>query len=273
MLRGPHVSLSRGGPAIADLSILIIVVLAAFGLAGGIGITAIGPGGVLPTVGLVMFTDLTPAQVAGTAIVTHVATGALGTAAYARSGQLRSRQSMRTATLLAVTAAVGTPLGIVANSLLSPRAFGVVLGLLLAIVAVLVLLRQRTDETGAGGRTLHHPPAPLVGAIGLLVALAAGIIGIGGPMLTVPLLVAAGTDMLESLAAAQVQSVIIAGVGAVGYVARGSIDWGLAMVVGVPELAGVLIGWRIARALPTRTLRTALVTAMFALAPYLMLHG
>jgi hypothetical protein len=49
-----------------------------FGLAGGIRITAIGPGVVLPTIGLFALTNLSPAQVAGTAIVTHVATGALG---------------------------------------------------------------------------------------------------------------------------------------------------------------------------------------------------
>jgi hypothetical protein len=44
---------------------------------------------VCSTIALFALTGLAPAQVAGTAIVTHVATGALGTAAYTRSGQLR----------------------------------------------------------------------------------------------------------------------------------------------------------------------------------------
>ncbi|QDP98378.1 TSUP family transporter [Microlunatus elymi] len=100
---------------------LIMILLAILGLAGGIGITAIGPGGVLPTIGLVALTTLTPAEVAGTAIVTHVATGALGTAAYLRSGQLRTPQNARTAVVLSITAAIGTPLGIMINSQLSPR--------------------------------------------------------------------------------------------------------------------------------------------------------
>jgi uncharacterized membrane protein YfcA len=95
---------------------------------------------------------------------------------------------------------------------------------------------------------------------------------VGGPMLTVPLLVACGTRILESLAAAQAQSVVIAGVGTIGYLACGAIDWPLAALIGVPELAGVLIGWRIARILSSRVLAHVLVIALFAMAPYLALQ-
>jgi uncharacterized membrane protein YfcA len=79
-----------------DLSTSVLVTLALSGLIGGVGITAIGPGGILPTVALFALTTLSPAQVAGTAIVTHVATGALGTAAFARSGQLRNTETRKT---------------------------------------------------------------------------------------------------------------------------------------------------------------------------------
>ena len=71
-------------------------------------------------------------------------------------------------------------------------------------------------------------------------------------MLAVPLFVALGVPVLSALAAAQVQSIVIAGVGSLGYLAAGTIDWPLAVLVGVPELAGVLLGWRIARAVPAR---------------------
>lgn len=249
-----------------ELTPLAGLMLALLGLAGGIGITAIGPGGVLPTVGLVALTTLTPAQVAGTAIATHVATGAVGTAAYVRSGELRAPQARTTARLLAGTALIGTVAGIIVNSLLAPHVFSMLLGALVAAVAALVLVRGRRR------RARGHPSRTVVAVIGLLVAVTAGIVGIGGPMLTVPLLVAAGCEVLEALAAAQAQSVVIATVGTVGYLLQGSIDWFLAVLIGIPELAGVLIGWRVARSLPTRTLRTAMVVALFALAPYLALH-
>ncbi|MCU8592090.1 MULTISPECIES: sulfite exporter TauE/SafE family protein [Streptomyces] len=253
----------------AGASATVLIALGLLGLVGGIGITAVGPGGVLPTIGLFALTSLSPAQVAGTAVVTHVATGALATAAYTRSGQLREPATRRTAVVLSLAALAGTPLGVLVNSSVSKRMFGIVLGVLVAGAAGLVLLRERR----AAPVPRAHPSTPTVAVLGFSVAVAAGIVGIGGPMLTVPLLVALGVPVLESLAAAQAQSVVVAGVGTLGYVAHGAVDWPLAALVGVPELAGVLLGWRIARALPARHLKYALVTTLFALAPYLALHG
>ncbi len=254
---------------IAGLTTPVLVLLALFGLVGGIGITAVGPGGVLPTIALFALTDLSPAEVAGTAIVTHVATGALATAAYTRSGHLRDPGTRRTALVLAGTAIVGTPAGVLINTAVSKRAFGLVLAGFVAVVAGLMWYRERHGHTA--GRA--HPPLALVVPVGLLVATASGIVGIGGPMLTVPILITLGVPVLESLAAAQVQSIVIATVGTVGYLAHDAVNWPLAALVGIPELAGVLLGWKIARMLPTRTLKYALIVTLLALAPYLALHG
>jgi uncharacterized membrane protein YfcA len=100
-----------------------------------------------------------------------------------------------------------------------------------------------------------------------------GLVGVGGPLLSVPLLVFLGMPVLSALGAAQAQSVVIAGAGTVGYLAAGTIVWPLAALVGVPELAGVLLGWVLARRLPTRSLKYALITSLVCLAPYLALHG
>ena len=251
------------------LSVPDLVLLAVLGLVSGIGITALGPGGVLATIALFALTGLTPAQVAGTAIVTHVATGALGTAAYTRSGQLRDPGTRRTAVLLAGAALVGTPVGVLVNTVISGRVFGLLLSVFVAGVATLVLYRQRRAPAA---RPPAQPRTLTVVALGLGVAAAAGMFGIGGPMLTVPLLVALRVPVLSALAAAQAQSVIIAGTGTVGYLTQGAVNWPLAVLVGVPELAGVLIGWAIARALPTRALTYALVAVLFGLSPYLALH-
>ncbi|SEG38183.1 hypothetical protein SAMN02982929_01923 [Saccharopolyspora kobensis] len=253
----------------AELTVPTLILLGLFGLAGGVGITAVGPGGVLPTIGLFALTGLSPAEVAGTAIVTHVATGALATAAYTRSGHLREPETRRTALILAAAAVVGTPLGVLINTGVSERIFGLVLGIFVALVAALVCYREWRRPAG----TRAHPPAPLIACLGFAVAVAAGIVGIGGPMLTVPLLVALGVPVLESLASAQAQSIVIAGAGTIGYLATGSINWPLAALVGIPELAGVLLGWKIARALPARGLKYGLVITLLALAPYLALHG
>ena len=252
------------------LSLPILAALALIGLVGGIGITAIGPGGVLPTIGLFALTDLTPAQVAGTAIVTHIATGVVATAAYWRSGHLRAPATRRTAAILAGSAVLGTPVGVGINDLVSPSGFGQALAVLLVVVAGLVWYRQRRTQHSA---STTHPKQLTVALVGFAVACASGLVGVGGPMLTVPILIALGVGVLESLAAAQVQSIVIAGVGTVGYMSAGAIDWPLAVLVGVPELIGVLLGWKLARMLPTRVLQRALVVALLVLAPYLALHG
>ncbi len=276
---------------IAGLSAPVLAGLAVLSLVGGIGITALGPGGVLPTIGLFTLTGLPAATVAGTAIVTHVATGIAGTAAYVRSGQLRRTRTRRTALILAGAAIVGTPLGVLVNGWLSQRAFGIVLAVVVAALALLLWYREAANVRGArasatelsasaspaevppspAAASARHPRAAAVAGVGLGVALASGIVGVGGPMLSVPLLIACGVGVLESLAAAQAQSIVIAVVGSVGYAVAGSIDWGLAVLIGVPELAGVYLGWRIARAVPTHMLTRALIPVLLALAPYLAL--
>ena len=258
----------------AGLEPVVLAGLALLGVAAGIGITAVGPGGVLITVGLFAFTGLPPSQVAGTAIVTNVATGLLGTAVYTRSGQLREASTRRTAALLAGGAVVGTPLGVLANGLVTGRVFGVLLGTFVALVAVLVLWRRPPAPQPGDG-----PPAagglgwPAAVAVGAGVAVAGAMFGVGGPLLSVPLLVALGMPVLPALAAAQAQSVVIAGIGTVGYVAADAVDWPLAALMGVPELAGVLAGWMIARAVPAAALTGALVVSLLVLAPYVALHG
>ncbi|HEV7628015.1 MAG TPA: sulfite exporter TauE/SafE family protein [Streptomyces sp.] len=255
-----------------DSDPLILALLALFGLVGGIGITAVGPGGVLPTIGMFLLTGLSPAGVAGTAIATHIATGALGTAAYTRSGQLRDPATRRIAVILSAVALVGAPLGVLFNTLVSGKGFAILLAVTVATTGVLVWVRERRAAREEGERPVRLSPVA-TGAVGLVVAVAAGLFGLGGPMLSVPLLVIFGLPLLPALAAAQAQSVVIATVGTAGYLLHGSIDWQLAALVGVPELAGVLIGWKIAHVVPVRKLKYALAGTLLALAPYLALHG
>lgn len=251
-----------GGVALPGLLLLV-----AFGLVGGIGITAVGPGGVLPTIGLFALTTLSPAAVAGSAIVTHIATGTLGTVAYTRSGQLRNRGTRRTALILAGTALLGTPLGVIASTMVSRHTFADVLGGIVLTVAALVHYRARRPQ-----RAVADPSPALVITIGVVVSALSGIVGLGGPMLAVPLLVAISLPVLQSLACAQAQSIVIATVGTLGYLVHGTIDWPFAALVGVPELAGVLLGWRIAHALPTKTLSNALVLTLCGFAVYLIVY-
>ncbi len=245
------------------------LILIAISLIGGIGITAIGPGGILVTIALFLLTDLSPAGVAGTAIVTHIGTGIVGSLAYIRSGQLREPHTRRLAVILSITALVGTPIGAMLNSRMSGPVFGALLALLVMLVGITVLVRERRHPTG--GTKARFRTMSSQGILGGSVALVSGIFGIGGPMLSVPAMVIGGMPILPSLAAAQAQSIIVASTGAVAYLGQGTISWPLAVLTGIPQLPGVWIGWRIAHALPTKPLTYALAITLLVLGPVILL--
>lgn len=254
------------------LSAGTLVLLAVFGFAGGVGTTALGPGGVLVTIGLFLFSGLPPAAISGTAIAANLGSALLGTGAFVRSGQLRGDDTRRMALVLIGAAVVGTPLGVVLNAQVSGGAFGILLGVCVGAIGALLYVRERTrrDAPRAPERT---PRASIVLPVGLAVAMVSGLFGVGGQLLSVPLLISIGTPMLPALGAAQAQSIVIAGVGTIGYAIRGAIAWPLVLVVAVPLLAGALAGWRVANAVPADRLRSLLAVVLLAVGAYLIVHN
>jgi uncharacterized protein len=258
-----------------------LILLALFGFAGGVGTTALGPGGVLVTIGLFLLSGLPPAAISGTAIAANVGSAVLGTSAFARSGQLRGRDTRRVALMLIAAAIIGTPLGVLLNAQVSGGAFGILLGLCVGAIGTLLFVRERERERQRRRRVTPPPAASAdatpgartILALGLAVAVVSGLFGLGGQLLSVPLLISIGAPMLPALGAAQAQSIVIAGAGTVGYAIRGAIAWPLVIVVGVPLLAGALAGWRVAHAVPTERLRSVLAAALIAVGAYLIVHN
>ncbi|XBH20378.1 sulfite exporter TauE/SafE family protein [Jonesiaceae bacterium BS-20] len=246
---------------------MLTLLLMLVGLTAGIGITTVGPGGVLTTVGLVHLTTLSPAVIAGTVMTTNIANGLVGTTVYARSGHLKDHATRRLAKVLTGTAVLGTPAGVFLNTGLSNREFELILAVFLLAVAGLVWLRQRRAGVTTDGPQLRLGP---LGVIGILVACASGLLGVGGPVLTVPILIALGVRVLPALAAAQVQSIVISTVGATGYLLAGAVDWTMVAVIGMPQLVGVVLGWKIARAVPSKVLTSGLIIVLVLLVPTLL---
>jgi hypothetical protein len=77
--------------------------------------------------------------------------------------------------------------------------------------------------------------------------------------------------LLAAVAAAQVQSVFVSGFAAAGYFARDAVSLPLAALVGVPELLGVLVGWRVAHRVPAVQLKRVLAVVLVCLGPYVAL--
>lgn len=257
---------------IAGLTLPIVFTLVIISLAGGVGITAVGPGGVFVTAALYALLTIPSETVAGTASATFVATGLLGTAAYLRSGELGDRTGAVAAGLLSVAGVGGALVGVRLNTMVSQQLFGSLLGAFLTLSGMIVWYRTRSNTDG---RATLDPTSwsgrAAVAVIGFAVGVPGGLLGVGGPVIAVPLLVAAGIPMLLAVALAQVQSVFLAAGATAGYVAQGAVSWPLVVLVGVPELVGVVAGWRLAQhADPTR-LKRGLAVLLVVLGPYIAL--
>jgi len=248
--------------------VLALLVVVAF--VGGIGITTIGPGGIFVTVALYVLTPLSSAAVAGTAHATFIATGVIGAAAYRRSGELLEGDGRALAAILSVTGILGALAGSRLNALVSRRLFGLLLGATAAVTGLTLAYREwrglrpavAVDATTRRGQAT-------VGAVGTAIGVAAGLVGVGGPVLTVPALVVLGVPILVGLAAAQVQSVFISGFATAGYLSHDAVSFPFVLLVGTPQLAGVVAGWAIARRVDPGRLKSVLGIVLVGVGAYL----
>lgn len=253
-------------PELAALLVLIA-------LFAGVGITAIGPGGVFVTIALFALSPLSTAEVAGTASATFVATGLLGSLVYLQSGEFAQGHAREIAIVLSVTSVLGALAGSQLNLVLPERVFGYLLSLFVACIGGVIVYRERVglrpsnriDAVPARQRRI------LLGSIGLGVGVLGGLLGVGGPVVAVPVLVVLGVPMLVAVAVAQVQSVFISGFAAASYALAGAVSIPVALLVGIPQLIGVVAGWKVAHLVDPGRLRVVLGVVLIVVAPTLLL--
>lgn len=257
----------------ALISLELAVFLFVLAFVAGIGISAIGPGGILVTIALFLFVPISSAEVAGTASLTFVATGLLATILFQRSGDFAAGYAREIAILLSGTSIVGAYLGSQANLVIPDEVFGYTLAVFVAIVGGIIVYRELVGITPTS--RLQHASVRqrrlILAVVGFGVGLVGGLLGVGGPVLAVPVLVILGIPMLASLAVAQVQSIFISAFATVGYWIGDAVSLPLAILVGIPQLLGVVAGWRIAHSVEERRLRIVLGVALVMSAPAIAL--
>ena len=249
----------------------LLVVLVAVALASGVGCTTIGPGGIFVTIALYALTPLSSAEVAGTAHVTFVGVGVVGAVGFARSGELTG-DGRALAAILAGTSVLGALAGARLNAHVSRRLFGILLGAAAAATGVALLYRQRRGlepllTFDAGSRRNRV----LLGGLGVGLGVAAGLVGVGGPVLAVPALVVLGVPVLLAIGVAQVQAIFLSGFATVGYLSYGAVSPLYAAVTGVPLVVGAIAGWVVAHRVDPDRLKGALGVVLLPVGAYLML--
>lgn len=211
-------------------------------IGGAMGLAGVGGFFLIPL--LVALEGLTIQQAAGTSLVTFVCTGLVGAALYAARGHVHWRMAL----LTSAGSLVAGPLGAATSVSLPQWAVQLVFAGFLLYVGVRALA---PGVVPPGRRPTDRPPAQLgTGALlgcGVLVGFGAGLIGVGGPAILVPLLVLAGIPIPLAVGVSQVNQVVASASGAAGHLLFGQVDLRLAAILTLFEVVGVWIGARLSR--------------------------
>jgi uncharacterized protein len=200
------------------VDLLELVILGLAGLFGGVLAGLFGVGGGTVFVPALVYT-------AGWNIREAVAASLIIIVFSALSGTLRSMRSevpvnWRAAALFSLSVAPSSLIGVVASNFFSETLTQLVFaGFLLALAYPTARSGKRYRE-GVGGSSGTHLALALLGGIGT--GALAGLIGIGGAVLTVPLLIFGfGLDPKTAISTSLVVTLLVGILGAAGYFAAG----------------------------------------------------
>lgn len=252
---------------VASFTLILICVISFF---SGIGITTIGPGGIFVTIALYTLTAVPSNTVAGTAHATFIATGLVASAAYIHSGEMKTDKGCLMAVILSISSIIGAFSGAYINSFVSRSVFGLLLGVIATATGVNIVYREWRGFSALYQVDLMDRQDQIILCIlGFALGIVSGLLGVGGPVLAVPVLILIGVPMLLAVAVAQVQSVFIAAFATAGYLSQGNVSFSLTLLVGFPLLAGVLVGWKIAHMIHPDKLKVTAGVALIAVGPYI----
>ena len=228
--------------ALPDAGVLIALCVAA-ALAGWVDAVS-GGGGLLQLPSLLLaLPNAEPVQALATNKVSSVFGTAAATATYAR----KAPPDVRTALPMAGAAFVGAALGALTASHIPAQAFRPIIIVLLVIVWLWTLLSPqmgRTQELRWHGRRRHYVVATVAG---LVIGFYDGILGPGtGSFLLIVLVAGLGYSFLNASSTAKVVNLGTNIAAIIVFGLTGSVLWVLGLIMGACNVAGAIIGARMA---------------------------
>ena len=235
-------------PTTETLLLLAVIGLCS-GVVGGIG----GPGGIPVIVSLNLLLVLSSPVVAATTSSIFVVATVTATALYRYSDGIE----WALAATVGLPALLGTQIGTRTAAGLSIARFEQVLAgtLLLAVAGIVYRQRRRGTDRGDSPAGWRRWSVALPIAVGsLLIGVVAGITGIGGPALTVPLLLVVGIAPITAIGAGLASGVLITVAATVGHGLQGNPPALVpALVIGIPYVCAQVLGWKYVHAVSDRT--------------------
>ena len=221
-----------------------------------------GVGGVLMVSFLALFGGLSIHQAAATSLFSFLFTGLLGTWLYQRRGTI----AWHVAAPVCAGALVFGCLGALTAASIDSRPLAIIIALVIVAAGAYIFVPPPAAALHRDGRGWREQA--LLAGVGAASGFGSGLSGAGGPLFSVPFMVILRYVPLTAVATSQVLQIVAAASGSLGNLRYGFIDWTAAAVITVFELAGVMIGVRLAHvasALALRRLAGALCVVTGAL--------
>ncbi|WP_319943121.1 TSUP family transporter [Nocardia aurantia] len=220
----------------------------------------VGGGGliILPTLLLVAPT-LAPQTALGTNKVAALSGTTAATVTFARRVPLRLRLLIPAAALAAVAAALGSA----AVGLIDRRYFIPIVMVVLIVVAIFVTLRPSIGRAADGEPPTRRRVILVVGLAAGLIGCYDGLLGPGtGTFLIITFATLLSTEFVRAAAMAKVIN-CGSNLGALLYLATtGHVLWGLGLAMGVANIAGAVVGSRMALARGAGFVRAVLLVVV-----------
>ncbi|MCJ1898811.1 MULTISPECIES: TSUP family transporter [Paracoccus] len=242
-----------------ELSLDLVLLLAGAAFAAGF-VDAIAGGGGLITVPALMLAGLPPAQALATNKVQGVFGAATAAISYARSGLVDLRGQSGAA---AVAFAAGL-CGALLVSWIPAQALRYGLPVVLIGIAAFFALRPGLDDTD---RMRRITPATFTASVVPLVAFYDGLVGPGtGSFFMLGFVMLAGYGILKATAHTKLLNFASNLGGLVAFAAVGKPLWLVGAVMAVAQIAGALLGARLAMRIGARVIKPLLVATSTLLA-------
>ncbi len=230
---------------VVTLALLLVVSFLVGALIGAVGV-----GGILLIPALSALAGLTIHEAAATALFTFLFTGVLGTHLFQQRGSI----DWKLAVPVCAGAAVSGFFGAWLNSRLHAPQLAVILACVIIFAGVYTLRSWHGSARPALEDRKPEQHALLLG-IGAVAGFGSGLTGVGGPALSVPIMVLFGFPALRTIGVSQVIQILAAASGTVGNLRYGAINYHVAAIVTAFEVAGVVLGVHIVHAVNAQMLR------------------
>lgn len=245
-----------------------IFLLALVSLLVGTLIGCVGVGGILLIPALAAFSGMGTHMSMATALFSFIFTGVVGTLLYQRKGSIDWG--------ITIPVCLGAVFFGYLGAMAASYTNAVHLNIALACIIIFAGVYTYRPYKGRGLLAMNGRSARktlILLAIGAAVGFGSGLTGVGGPVLSVPMMVVLGFAPLTAIATSQVIQIVAAVSGTLGNLEYGAIDFFTGSWVTVIELAGVAIGAYIAHGPGTKVLRTIVAVVCVLVGGFILIKS